>query len=73
MTDPHEWDERTRLRVESAFCAYTRLEGLQEAFYEGVESRNCEGTIPNEYPKDDPKHRTLERGVRSRLRNLGTE
>lgn len=62
--NPHEWTERLLLRVESAFKAYTGLGGLREAYFLGVESRNCEGMIPNEYPTDDPKYKAWQAGFR---------
>lgn len=62
--NPHNWSERLLLQAESAFNSYTRLDGLRGAFYEGLESRDCEGCIPNEYPTDDPKHKAWQAGFR---------
>lgn len=67
------WGERLRLRVASAYNNYTRLEGLREAYYTGVESRNCEGMIPNDYPKDDPKHQAWRAGYRLGLEIWGSD
>lgn len=62
------WDPEFRTMVDAAFDAYSSLEGLRSSFRLGVESRNCESMIPNEYPHDDPKHRAFEAGYR-----FGTE
>lgn len=51
-------------RVREAFQSYTGLEGLRDAYYLGVESRNCEGTIPCEFSRDDPKYKAFNAGYR---------
>lgn len=71
--NPHRWSERLLLRVESAFAKYTGLDGLREAYFLGVESRNCEGAIPNEYPRDDPKHQAWRAGYRLGLELWGSD
>lgn len=58
------WLPATKQRVDAAFSGYSQLKGLRGAFYLGVESRNCEGIIPNEYPLDDPKHKAFNAGFR---------
>lgn len=67
------WSERLRLQVEAAFSAYTGLEGLRDAYYTGVESRNCEGCIPNDYPRDDPKYRAFQAGYRLGVEIWGSD
>lgn len=71
--DPHSWKERIRLRVENAFAQYTRLEGLREAYYLGVESCNCCGMLPNEYPPDDPKHKAWQAGFELGIEMWGSQ
>lgn len=56
------WRPETKAKIDTAFSAYTGLEGLRGAFYLGVESCNCEGMIPNEYALDDPKRRAFSAG-----------
>lgn len=62
LNNIYSWSDNLLLLVESRFTAYTGLEGLRDAYYLGVESRNCESAIPNEYPSDDPKHKAFRAG-----------
>jgi hypothetical protein len=58
------WSAALKADVDAAFDKYSGLEGLRGPFYVGVESCNCEGTIPNIYPADDPKRQAFSAGYK---------
>lgn len=67
------WGEELKASVDAAFAAHTGLEGLRGPFYLGVESRNCESTIPNIYPSDDPKHKAFNAGYQFGVVRWGSD
>lgn len=46
-------------KVENAFCEYTGILYLREAFYRGVECRNWCASTPNPYSMDQPEYRAF--------------